>query len=535
MESTSTEKQESSFLQRAWTFLLYKLYYGATYKGMITFTIVWEFCIVLFLSTFSAPVVEIFGQPLIPIVLEEGLEAQMGRIIMLYHSLAVPFLAVCAYFVLEFMDVREKFESRVKWPLFIGSILASFSAITFAYVFPDGWILHGLFLVGLSLCFYAGVMLLIGVFPTRSFPKREGEGGPYIKGINIAQLALAILTTCVLLSVMLGAAIGAFFGNSMMPFLAEYFLRSYELNSQFYEILWVDGIKAHLHVMLALIDAIILLVTYRYTVPDQKGKWYLTSMVLVIPGIVILSIGSWLVTISETHHLHDYFDPHYLIYVGASFLLFVALVLALTGWNKASKEVLGEAYESASWLTRIKAVFKAPVKLALYFQFIWVNMVMTGPGIFLAFSLKPDSIISRATDIVSFRDGPYFVELTVARGHWHVLAVLSSIVLLLFFIDYIDIQGLSRKVMAWLLFVGSIVGFGAAVIYMYGPHLDPNVMNFLGDPTSEAYIAATPIIQLMFYFIDIGIVLISIAIVVFCFHQLIEIIKGKKDVYEFPE
>ncbi|MHA2053588.1 MAG: hypothetical protein ACW99F_08325, partial [Candidatus Hodarchaeales archaeon] len=42
-----------------------KINYGATYKGMITFTIVWEFVIILFLSTFSEPVKLILGQPLI--------------------------------------------------------------------------------------------------------------------------------------------------------------------------------------------------------------------------------------------------------------------------------------------------------------------------------------------------------------------------------------------------------------------------------------------------------------------------------------
>ncbi len=134
-ESTGTTGSRLDWLKR-------KINYGATYKGMITFTIVWEFVIILFLSTFSEPVKLILGGPLLELNLPMDDISRAGRLILLYHGLAVPFIAVCAYFVLEFMDVREKFKSRVKWPLFIGSILASANAILYAYIFPEGWILQ---------------------------------------------------------------------------------------------------------------------------------------------------------------------------------------------------------------------------------------------------------------------------------------------------------------------------------------------------------------------------------------------------------
>jgi hypothetical protein len=516
-----------------------KINYGATYKGMITFIVVWLFVIVLFLSTFSEPIELVLGQPLLPITLSDDAMDRAGRIVMLYHSIAVPVVAICTYFVLLLMDVREKFHTRVKWPLFFGSLLASGSGLLFAYIFPDGWILHGLYLVGLSLCFYAGVMLLLGVFPTRSFPKRDSENS---RNILLGQSALARFVICVLLSVILGGAIGSLFGNGMIAMLAEYFLRHDAYPYSVPELL-VDAVKAHLHIMLALIDVIILLVVYRYTVPNQKGRWYQISMIMAMPGMLIMSIGSWAVTFNSV--ISYPFDMHYLIYAGSAILVTVGLILALKGWNKTSREVLGEAYESASWPSRARAVFKAPVKFALYFQLVWVNFVMTFGGIFLALSLRgptdPEgaSPFTRVFDLVAFRDGPLAVETTVARGHWHILATLSAITLLLLLIDVLDIKGTARKAMGWLLFAGTVVAFGLGAIYLYYPHFDQDwAVNLAKYVDVKEFWEA----QKLFGFgnwlpivMDLGIMLFVIAIAIFCFHQLIEIIKGRHDVKEFPE
>ena len=541
---------ESSDSKMEW--LKRKINYGATYKGMITFTLVWLFVIVLFLSTFSEPIELILGQPLLPIDLSDDFVDRAGRIIILYHSIAVPVIAVCTYFVLMFMDVREKFKSRVKWPLFIGSVLASGSGILFAYIFHDvefhdlnlGWILHGFYLVGLALCFYAGIMLLLGVFPTKSFPARDPENN---RNILLGQYAITLLTVCILLSVILGGAIGSFFGqeNGMIPLLAEYFLRDELVDYTVYNHVLVDAVKAHLHIMLALIDAIILLVVYRYTVRNQKGKWYAISMLLAMPGIVIMSIGSWAVTFNEV--IDFPFDMHYLIYAGSAILVTVGLILALTGWNKMSKEYLGDKYDSASKITRFKAIFKDPVKFSLYFHFIWVNFVMTFGGIFLALSLRgptdPEgaSPFTRILDIVAFRDGPLAVEETVARGHWHILATLSAVMLVLLLIDVLDIKGTVRKVMGWLLLVGSIIAFGLGMIYLYYPHFDQNwATNWNQYVDVAAFWKAQEFPLLGFgnwlpLVMDLGIMLFVIALGVFCFHQLNQIIKGRHDVEDWPE
>ncbi len=540
MDTVDTTDSKTDWLKR-------KINYGATYKGMITFTLVWLFVIILFLSTFSEPIKLIFGKPLLPIELSDDFVDRAGRIIILYHSIAVPVVAVCTYFVLMFMDVREKFKTRVKWPLFIGSIFASGSGIIFAYIDPKGWIFHGFYLVGLSLCFYAGIMLLLGVFPTGSFPKRDAENR---RNILLGQYAVTLLTVCILLSVILGGVIGSFFGNGMIPLLAEYFLRPevIETYALEYDHVLVDAVKAHLHIMLALIDVIILLVVYRYTVQDQKGKWYGLSMALAIPGMLIMSIGSWAVTFNEI--ISYPFDMHYLIYAGSAILVTVGLILALTGWKKLSKEFLGGDYDSSSSSTKVKAIFKDPVRFSLYFHFIWVNFVMTFGGIFLALSLRGGDDPSPFTEILkipAFREGPLAVETTVARGHWHILATLSAIMLVLLLIDVLDIKGSIRNVMGWLFLAGSVVAFGLGAIYLYFPHFDLAWADSItpSDPLSLGMfedVAAFWKAQELFGFgnwlpivMDLGIMLFVIALAILCFNQLIQIIKGRHDVKDWPE
>jgi hypothetical protein len=166
---------------------------------------------------------------------------------------------------------------------------------------------------------------------------------------------------------------------------------------------------------------------------------------------------------------------------------------------------------------------------------------MTFGGIFLALSLRGETDPAGASPLVkvlpfiSFRDGPLAVETTVARGHWHVLATLSAVILLLLLIDMLDIQGAARKVMAWLLFAGSVLAFGFALIYLYAPHLDQAWANNLTLYTDVKDYWGTNLGGLLPLVLDFGILLIVVALVIFCVHQLMQIIKGRKDVKEWPE
>ncbi|MCK4849191.1 MAG: hypothetical protein KAT16_09210, partial [Candidatus Heimdallarchaeota archaeon] len=173
---------------------------------------------------------------------------------------------------------------------------------------------------------------------------------------------------------------------------------------------------------------------------------------------------------------------------------------------------------------------------AMYFQFTWVNFVMTFTGIFLALSLHDDSIIPRKIlpNLPAFRDGPLAVETTVARGHWHILGVLSAVILLLFMIEYLGVQGRTRKIIGWSSWIGSVIAFGLGVTYLYAPHFDMNWATNVNLYTDVVEYWETTAFWLP-WVMDIGIVFISVGIIFFCLHQFFAIWNGKKDVEEWPE
>ncbi len=452
-----------------------------TYKGLITATIVFEFVLVAFLSTMSQPIVDMLGGYILPIYLDPSHEAAVARTIMLYHSLAITFLGAVVLFALDICDVRPKFANLVKWTIVPGYLLTTTTGLIFAYILHGEMITHALFLVGLTLVFFSGILLLAGIWPTKNFPERKEEG-PYIKGINLAQWNLVIVAICLLTSAVLGASVGAYFGSGVEPFLAEELLR---LEHDIFE----RAIIGHLHIMLALIDSALMLIVFRWTNPEQKGRWYLIGMILAIPGTIVMSIGAWLVPVG-------YEKAHMVINVGATFALMAALILMVFGWIKTSKDVLGENYDTASMGQKIIAVFKDPVRFALYFMFMWVNVVVTAPGIYLAFNLE------------YFRSIDFALELAIAVGHWHVLATLTAVIALLLAFDYLNVRGIPRQIIGWTLFVASVVAFFFADAYMFEQEL--------GIPRS---IASTGI--------DIGLILLIAGIGLFCIYMLAEIIQGR--------
>ncbi|MHA1771806.1 MAG: hypothetical protein ACTSYL_07735 [Candidatus Thorarchaeota archaeon] len=454
-----------------------------TYKGLITATIVFEFVIVAFLSTMSQPVVDMLGGYILPFNLDPSHEATVARTIMLYHSLAITFLGAVVLFALDICDVRPKYENLVKWTIVPGYLMTTITGLIFAYILPGEMVTHALFIVGLTLVFFSGVLFLIGVWPTKNFPERKEEG-PYIKGINLAQWNLAIAALCILISATLGASVGAYFGSGVEPFLAEELLR---LEHNIFE----RAIIGHLHIMLALIDTALMLIVFRWTNPEQKGRWYLLGMILAIPGTIIISVGAWLVPVG-------YEKAHTVINVGATFALMAALILMFFGWVETSKKVLGENYDTASLGRKIIAVFKDPVRFALYFMFMWVNVVVTAPGIYLAFNLE------------YFRTIDFAIELTIAIGHWHVLATLTAVIALLLAFDYLNVKGVARQIIGWSLLIASIVAFFFADAYMFEQEL--------GIPRSIASFG-----------IDIGLILLIAGIGLFCVYMLSELIRGRYD------
>ncbi len=426
-----------------------------SYRGLIALIILFELAIIVFLSTFSKPVVEIFGKPLIPVDLDNSPRTRAGRIIMLYHSLAVPFLAAVSYFVLDWYEIRGTLEIQAKWAITIGALLTGFFGMVYGYSPIDSQVPHGVFIFGLSLSFYGAILLLIGIWPSTTFPTKKKDA-PYWRQYNLEYFSMSLTILAILISSIIGAWVGSNIGTNFEVVLAEDVVRApggnvgYSLK---------EMVVSHLHIMVALLAAAVLLLTLKYS--GMKGKLLKVCHILYNIGVVIISIGAWLV-------ITPWEKAHVVINVGAMFLLLVGMITAIYGIVNISRRKLGVSYDSSPLLSKIMAVFKDPVDFTLYFQLIWVNVTSTFPGVYVAIHLE------------KFRTDEYTeIERTFNTGHWHVISTICAIMVLMLAVKYLDIKGKIHDFIGWSSLIGSILGFGFATLYMLRSPDDKGLTLFL--------------------------------------------------------
>jgi len=87
-----------------------------------------------------------------------------GRIIILYHSIAMAIVAIETYMVTGLLKMRTFFKTAINAIITVGYILTMIFGMGFAY-FGHNWAFHGVYIFGLSLIFLAGVMLVIALWP----------------------------------------------------------------------------------------------------------------------------------------------------------------------------------------------------------------------------------------------------------------------------------------------------------------------------------------------------------------------------------
>jgi hypothetical protein len=404
--------------------------------GLLVVAVAWDALIVASLSPFSGP---LRGLGLADLLGMDFSQAQrVGRIIMLYHSLAIPFVAALVYLVLDQVPMgsaeeQHRVRRSITVPVTVGYMLTSIGGMTFAYShMADGgrnWIAHGLYLVGLSLVFYAGVLLAIALWPSRRWatdPVRHAHLG----GVPLERLAFFLVAIFVLVSAAIGGTAGAFFGNGFEAFLAEDIVRV-DPHTVF-ELM----IIAHLHIMLTLIDVMILLLVIRTF--RVEGRVHRIAVPLTIVGTIVVTFATWSVIGWE--------GAHKVINVGSAFLLPGAILVAIWGFAHLIREQGGG----------LKALFRDPIRFGIFFELIFVNLVVTVPGVYVAFNLE------------TYRLPAYLaVERTILVGHWHVLATLSAVVVLFLIADRLGTRGWVRQAVGWGLLVGSTLAFVFVNVYMF--------------------------------------------------------------------
>jgi hypothetical protein len=394
----------------------------------------WETLIVILMSTFSAtgPLAWLDAPARLGIRLDEV--GRVGRIVMLYHSSAIPFVAALVYLILDLLPFEDQILRLVRPTITVGYALSSVGGLGFAY-FGGGWIAHGLLLLGLSLMFYAGVVLWVGVSPWR----RRTDYWHSVPRLERCAFWLMVFYT--LISAVIGGATGAYFGNGFDAFLAEDVLRQEHSLGQ-------RSIIAHLHIMLTLIDVGLLLIVARTL--GLRGWAHRWTMLLTIIGATIASAASWSVMIVEG-------IAHKIINVGAFFLLAAGGLVAVWGFTRLIRERLADQGPARATVARmVKALLADPVRFGMLSQLLFVNLVVTGPGIYVAFNLE------------TYRQLAYLeVERTTAVGHWHVLATLSAVIARLLVVDRLRVVGRLRQIVGWGVLTGSTLAFVFVQFYMF--------------------------------------------------------------------
>lgn len=361
-----------------------------------------------------------------------------GRIIMLYHTIAMTIIAIEVYFMTEILPMKQHERVMINGTITIGYLTADIFGLLFAY-FGHNFAFHGLFLLGQSLVFFAGILLVAALYPW----KKEyllPEDSPYARtknGVNIERAAFFVMAIATLLSATWGAVTGSFWSNGHETFLGEDLIRvPHKTYLQ-------KAIIGHLHIMLTLVAVAITLIVGRWL--DFKGKLHKWAMPIMIFGTIVITFGAlsvvWLAW------------AHTTIYVGSTFVMFAALLYVIFSWDKLIRE--GTAHlEKPNALQKIGALLRDPLKFGSGWQMVFMNFTVSGVGIFMAVKLEE-----------IFRVWPHREERITLTGHWHILAALIATIILFYFMDISGVKGKTRQWVGWLIIIGSDMAFAGATIF----------------------------------------------------------------------
>ncbi len=377
-------------------------------------------------------VIKLFGMDIVQAERE-------GRIIILYHSIAMAIVAIETYMVTGLLKMKEFFKMAVRVLITVGYMMTMIFGLLFAY-FGHNWAFHGLYITGLSLIFFAGVLLCVALWPwNKEYYINDKDYAHTKKGVDVERMAFFATAVTTVISALFGAVPGSFFGNGFEVFLAENVIRLPHKTVMEYSII------GHLHIMLALIGIMITLIIGRWL--NFKGILHKIAMPLMILGTIVLNLGVWGVATP--------LEPiaHMIIYVGATPSMFAALLLLIWSWGKLIKD--GTAHlKKPNFFQKLSALVRDPLKFGPTWQMLFMNFTTSGIGIFMAIRL--DEI---------FRIWPAREERIELTGHWHALSAIIATIILLYYGDMLGLKGKVRQLYGWLILILSDIALAAVTVF----------------------------------------------------------------------
>ena len=363
-----------------------------------------------------------------------------GRLVILYHTIAMAVVAIEVYFITAIVPMKKHQKTFINGTVTLGYLTAMVFGLWFAY-FGHNYLWHGVYLFGLSLMYFSGILLTAALNPwKKEYHVKDREYAHTPKGIDLERVAFFTMAVATLGSAIFGAAAGAFFGNGFEVFLAEDLIRIPHKSPLQLSII------GHLHIMLALIAVAITLIVGRWL--DFKGVFHKIAMPCMIFGTIILTLGVWLVVP---------FEPiaHIIIYVGSTFVMWAALMLVIFGWRKLIRERLEEQnIAKAGFFKSVRALLHDPLKFGPLWQMVFMNFNVSGIGLFMAAKLEE-----------IMRVWPAREERITLSGHWHILATIVASIILMYYADRVGLKGRVRQWFGWILIIGSDLAFASATLF----------------------------------------------------------------------
>ena len=473
-------------------------YLFSTTKGLILVAIAMIAIVTAVWGLLSGPMAEIGVREVVVKALGMDLAQaeREGRIIILYHSIAMAVVAIETYMVTSLLKMKPFFKTAINAIITVGYLVTMIFGLGFAY-FGHNWAFHGLYIFGLSLIFFAGVLLVIALWPWNPeyrlppLPSGRGAEGEYAhtkKGVDLERVAFFATALTTVISALFGAIPGSFFGNGFEVFLAENIIRYPEKTTMEYSVI------GHLHIMLALIAIMITLIVGHWL--NFRGILHKLAMPLMILGTIILNLGVWgVVTPLEP-------IAHMIIYVGATPSMLAALLLLIWEWGQLIREGTSHI-ERPNFGQQLSALVRDPLRFGPLWQMLFMNFTTSGIGIFMAVRL--DKI---------FRIWPAREERIELTGHWHALSAIVATIILLYYGDMIGLKGKVRQWYGWSIIVLSDIALAAVTVFE---------MKRLF--ISEA--AQQPLVNGLMYAIDFGLGMLLVLLAIVIVWRLIDLFKPK--------
>ena len=148
-----------------WLRKRYQFLFRST-KGLILVAIAFAAIISALFGMLSGPMADYGVKEVVVRALRMTLEPAQreGRLIILYHTLAMITIAVEVYMITDLLKMKDSQRLSINTAMTVGYLMVIFGGLPFAY-WGFNWIFHGIYISGLAIIFFTGCLLLAALWP----------------------------------------------------------------------------------------------------------------------------------------------------------------------------------------------------------------------------------------------------------------------------------------------------------------------------------------------------------------------------------